>query len=98
MAQRKTRDSHCFDPILVYLRNLCRLNKYDEKKFKLHDSKGEYEHAFQLEEDDHKYLIEWYGTDGHYSIRIDDQEPIGYSSEDVVYFMENVINKNLQPH
>lgn len=98
MAQRKTRDSHCFDPILVYLRNLCRLNKYDEKKFKLHDSKGEYEHAFQLEEDDHKYLIEWYGTDGHYSIKIDDQEPIGYSSEDVVYFMENVINKNLQPH
>lgn len=98
MAQRKTRDSHCFDPILVYLRNLCRLNKYDEKKFKLHDSKGEYEHAFQLEEDDHKYLIEWYGTDGHYSIKTDDQEPIGYSSEDVVYFMENVINKNLQPH
>jgi len=98
MAQRKTRDSHCFDPILVYLRNLCRLNKYDEKKFKLHDSKGEYEHAFQLEEDDHKYLIEWYGTDGHYSIKTDDQEPIGYSSEDVVYFIENVINKNLQPH
>lgn len=91
MAQRKTRDSHCFDPILVYLRNLCRDNKYDEKKFKLHDSKGEYEHAFQLEEDDHKYLIEWYGTDGHYSIKIDDQEPTDYSPEDVIHFMEGII-------
>lgn len=93
MAQRKTRDSHCFDPILVYLRNLCKKNKFDEKMFKLHDSKGEYEHAFQLECDGHNYLIEWYGTDGHYSIKIDEQEPTEYTSEDMVYFMENVINK-----
>ena len=35
MAQRKTRDSHCFDPILVYLRNLCKKNRFDEKMFKL---------------------------------------------------------------
>lgn len=96
MAQRKTRDSHCFDPILVYLRNLCRNNKYDEKKFKLHDSKGEYEHAFQFEGDGHNYLVEWYGTDGHYSIMKDEQEPSGYSSEDMLIFMENVIGRITQ--
>lgn len=91
MAQRKTRDSHCFDPILVYLRNLCRLNKYDEKKFKLHDSKGEYEHAFQFEGAGHNYLIEWYGTDGQYSIKIDEHEPTISSSQETLCLMERII-------
>lgn len=91
MAQRKTRDSHCFDPILVYLRNLCRCNKYDEKKFKLHDSKGEYEHAFQFEGAGHNYLIEWYGTDGQYSIKIDEHEPTISSSQETLCLMERII-------
>lgn len=93
MAQRKTRDSHCFDPILVYLRNLCRKNMLDEKIFKLHDSKGEYEHAFQLEDAKHNYLVEWRGTDGDYTIKIDEQEPIGYSPNNMLSFMEKVITE-----
>lgn len=92
MAQRKTRDSHCFDPILVYLRNICKDNKIEDKKFKLYDSKGEYEHAFQLEKDGHKYLVEWNGTHGHYSIKVDDvTAPTDYTTEAMISFMQEVI-------
>lgn len=95
MAQRKTRDSHCFDPILVYLRNLCRKNKIGEKKFKLHDSKGEYEHAFQLENDGHNYLIEWYGTDENYSIKKDDIIiQASCVPKEMLEFMEDVIDNS----
>lgn len=92
MAQRKTRDSHCFDPVLVYLRTLCKENNIDDDKFKLYDSKGEYEHAFQLEKAGHKYLVEWNGPCGHYSIKIDDAtELIDYTAEGMISFMQRII-------
>lgn len=93
MAQRKTRDSHCFDPILVYLRNLCKENDIEEKKFKLYDSKGEYEHAFRLEKDDHEYLVEWYGTNGQYSVKVDNTEPECYTPERMINFMSEIITR-----
>ena len=93
MAQRKTRDSHCFDPILVYLRNICKENGIEEKKFKLYDSKGEYEHAFRLEKGDHEYLVEWYGTDGQYSVKVDNTEPKCYTPELMINFMSEIISR-----
>lgn len=97
IAQRKTRDSHCFDPILVYLRNLCREKKIPEKKYQLYDSKGEYEHAFQLEKDNHLLLVEWYGTEGYYSIKIDNiSESVSYSPEDMITHMEKIINNSVE--
>lgn len=96
MAQRKTRDSHCFDPILVYFRNLCRKNRLDEKTFTLYDSKGEYEHAFRLSKDDHQYLIEWGNRDGDFNLTIDNAEnPVIYTPEALVPFMEKVIEMEL---
>lgn len=93
IAQRKTRDSHCFDPILVYLRNLCREKKFPEKNYQLYDSKGEYEHAFQLEIDNHLLLVEWYGTEGDYSIKIDDaSESTRFSPIEMIIKMEKIIN------
>lgn len=93
LAQRKTRDSHCFDPVFIYLRNICHENGIDPQKFKLYDSKSEeYEHAFLLEKNSHKYLVEWYGKDGYYSIKVDDKEEVvGYTSGELVCFMENII-------
>lgn len=94
MAQRKTPDSHCLDPILVYLRNLCKEKKILNNKYKLYDSKGEYEHAFQLDKDNHVYLIEWCGTEGNYSIKIDNiLESASCSPEYMINYMENIINK-----
>ena len=93
IAQRKTRDSHCFDPILIYLRNLCREKKMLENKYHLYDSKGEYEHAFQLEKDNHLFLVGWNGTEGYYSIKIDNTlELVSCSPEDMIAHMEKIIN------
>ena len=91
LAQRQTRDSHCFDPILVYFRNLCRENSIDSSKYKLYDSKGEYEHAFKLEKDSHQYQVEWQGAEGLYTIKIDNNESFIYPISDMVEYMENLI-------
>lgn len=89
IAQRKTRDSHCFDPIFVYLRNICRENNIEDKMYKLYDSKSEYDHAFQLKKNGHNYLVEW--CEAEYSIKIDDNEPVKYPSDKMVEFMENIV-------
>lgn len=94
MAQRKTRDSHCFDPILVYLRNLCKEKKIPDNKYKLYDSKGEYKHAFQLEKDNHSFLIEWCGTEGNYSVKIDNNTESVYSPDEIITFMDRIINNS----
>lgn len=98
MAQRKTVNGHCFDPVLVYLRNLCIKSGIEDKKFKLYDSKGEYEHAFQLEKNGHKYLIEWDMThEGHYGITVDDKTELAdYTAENMINFMIEVINPQNQ--
>ena len=94
IAQRKTRDSHCFDPILIYLRNLCREKKILENKYHLYDSKDKPEHAFQLEKDNHLLLVEWYGTEGCYSIKIDNTSESVYSPDEIIGFMEKIINNS----
>ena len=92
-AQRQTRESHCFDPILLYFRNLCSKHKLDEKTYKLYDSKGEYVHAFVLNKDSHEYLIEWSEGDGQYSITIDEVKRfMDYTPDFLVDVMEKVIS------
>jgi len=92
LAQRKTQDSHCFDPILVYLRNLCLQRSYPEKDYKLHDSKGDFVHAFELNDGNTSYLIKWDEINGMYSIKIEDNEDISsYTAADLISFMEKVI-------
>lgn len=91
LAQKITQNSHCFDPILVYFRNLCKENKIDVSKFKLYDSKGEYEHAFELETDTHKYLVKWCDKDGYYTICVDDTiDEQAYSPAEIVSFIEKL--------
>lgn len=91
LAQRQTRDSHCFDPILVYFRNLCRENSIDSSKYKLYDSKGEYEHAFKLDKDSHQYHVAWQGAEGLYTIKLDDGNPNVYPTLEMIEYMENLI-------
>ncbi len=93
LAQRKTKDSHCFDPVLVYLRNMCRNQKMDEKDYRLYDSKGELEHAFQLEKNGHTYLVEWAGKDGNYSIKVNQREERIVLPHEMICFMEEIISQ-----
>lgn len=87
LAQYKTMNSHCFDPILVYLWHLCE----GKKKCTLYDSKSEHGHAFELEAAGHEYFVEWADADGLYRITTDGGVPAIYSPEDTVSFMEGVI-------
>lgn len=92
IAQRKTLNGHCFDPILVYLRNVCQKDKIGNDRFTFYDSKGEYEHAFQLQTDNHQYLVEWYGTEGEYSIKTDHETgAIIFAQQDMIEHMEKII-------
>lgn len=91
MAQYKTTNSHCFDPIFVYLWYLCKDKQVAENKFMLYDSKSEHGHAFELEAAGHKYFVEWDDVDGQYRITKDGGEPVVYTPEGTVSFMEGII-------
>lgn len=72
LPQRKTLDSHCFDPIFLYLRELCKdKGLQTEKDYEFYDSKSDYGHAFRLEAGSQKLLAEWSKNAGNYIISID---------------------------
>lgn len=93
LAQRLTRDSHCFDPILLYFQILCKDNNIDNSKYKFYDSKGDYEHAFELQKKGRKYHIEWAGTEGLYSLKEDEEFEKTLSPFEVITYMENIISQ-----
>ena len=94
LAQRITRDSHCFDPILLYFKNLCKENGIDSSNYQFYDSKGMPAHSFELLNEYHKYLIEWEETGGLYSLKIDEIDKETYSAADIVSYMAKIICKN----
>lgn len=94
LAQQQTSYSHCFDPILVYLHNLCKKSKLDINKYKLYDSKATIEqHAFELKTNESEYLIKWKGFSGNYSILINNlKNDKEYTPKEMITFMKNIIN------
>lgn len=93
LAQRKTKDSHCFDPIFVYFKKLCKEKNIEESKYKLYDSKGEYEHAFLFEANGHKCLVSWDEfEDGLYSVVTDDADAKAYTPQEVIELVRNIIS------
>ena len=93
LAERKTPDSHCIDPILKHLAICCQENGYT-KQYELFDSKGVYTHAFEfINNAGKKYLVQWADSAGEYSIKIDDNNPVSYNANQMLSTMENVIKK-----
>ena len=92
LAQRKTSESHCFDPLFLYFKYCCKKRQFDENTYKMHDSKGEYAHAFELSVDNTDYLVRWEGPD--YSIKINDLEPEICSANDTLERIGNIIDAN----
>lgn len=97
LAQRLTPDSHCFDPILLYLMSLCKENGTDSSNYQFYDSKGMPAHSFELLKEDHRYRIEWEGTEGLYTLKIDENEKETYSAADIVSYMEDIFCKDKEP-
>ena len=73
LAHRLTRDSHCFDPILLYLKSLCKKNNIDSSKYQFYDSKGTPDHTFELQKENHNYSVKWDVSEGLYSLNIDEK-------------------------
>lgn len=92
LAQRRTLDSHCFDPLFLYFNRCCQQQRLDESMYKMHDSKGEYAHAFELYAHDAKYLVRW--ADAGYSVTINGQEPRIYNADETLEIVEKIINDN----
>ena len=93
LAQRKTMDSHCFDPILVYFRNMCRRLHLPESDFKLYDSKGDYEHAFDFNTNAEKIHIEWSKNDGNYIVANGLSSTMELNSSSLIDYFDNVIQR-----
>ncbi|MCI7270647.1 MAG: DUF262 domain-containing protein [Prevotella sp.] len=86
LPQRKTLDSHCYDPIFLYLKKLCEDNNLNQDVYEFYDSKSEYGHAFRLTVDNEEYLAEWSKTDGSYTINREE-----HSTEDLLEFFAQKI-------
>ncbi|MBR2439741.1 MAG: DUF262 domain-containing protein [Lentisphaeria bacterium] len=92
LAERKTPDSHCVDPVFKYFAEVCRKKGL---KNKLHDSKGEYTHAFEFSDNgEKKYLIQWEGSAGEYSIKTDDENTVVYQPDKMFSIVEGIIGNS----
>lgn len=76
LAQLKTRDSHCIDPILKYLQNLA-INKGKEDQVNLDDSKGTPPHRISYNTGVDVYTLTWGKQNGMYRL----YDPQGNSKE-----------------
>lgn len=89
----KTRDSHCFDPLFVYFRNVCKARHLDDTAYKLYDSKGDYKHGFELNTGDQKYLIRWSEQPNRYTLQIDNPKCVEeYDPAEIVDYFDEVIS------
>ena len=95
LAQLKTQDSHCFDPVFVYLRNKCIDKNIDETKYKMYDSKGDcnYGHGFQIEINNVIHFVQW-NSNGGYKLSVNNQNNELTANGTVDYFNGLIDNLN----
>ena len=92
LAQRKTLNSHCFDIILLYFRELCKYKGIDRKNYTFCDSDAELPHSFELKIANDIYLIQW--KEKSYIIKKNDKELNPTNETQVVPFITNLIETN----
>lgn len=95
LAQLKTKESHCFDPVFVYLRNKCIDKNIDETKYKMYDSKGDcnYGHGFQIELNNVIHFVQW-NSNGGYKLSVNNQNNELTADGTVDYFNGLIDNLN----
>ncbi len=80
LAQLKTIESHCIDPILKYID----LRYYGNNTSRFNDSKSATPHSLEIIDGDKKSLIKWSNQYGYYTIVNDDLSETIISEEDLV--------------
>ena len=86
IAQRKTLDSHCIDPILYYIR----IKFPTDNKDDFGDSKSAIQHFVKFEYDGHQYLVKWMTEKACYLLT-DNGEERNLSEDELVDFVSNRI-------
>lgn len=100
-AQQKTTDSHCFDPMLRYIKSLAAdvfYNKEEKKWMKdvlveLHDSKSLGSHGLVINIPNHNCEIRWGDGMGEYVITEDDAKSIVNDIDVLVSTMKLTIDQ-----
>ena len=100
-AQQKTTDSHCFDPMLIYIKSLAAdvfYNKEEKKWMKdvlveLHDSKSLGSHGLVINIPNHNCEIRWGDGMGEYVITEDDAKSIVNDIDALVSTMKLTIDQ-----
>lgn len=85
LAQRKTEDSHCYDPVFLYFEKLCAT--HNVQNYELYDSKAKHPHGFEFQKDGQTFLILWGSDGGDYAVSVDDGETKTYSVDEIVKFV-----------
>lgn len=83
IAQRKTPDSHCIDPILYYIRIKFSIDNKED----FGDSKSAIQHFVKFENNGHYYMVKW---DGRYLL-IDNGEEKTFSEDELVEFVFSIL-------
>lgn len=100
-AQQKTTDSHCFDPMLIYIKSMAAdvfYNKEEKKWMKdvlveLHDSKSLGSHGLVINIPNHNCEIRWGDGMGEYVITEDDAKSIVNDIDALVSTMKLTIDQ-----
>lgn len=99
LAQQKTTDSHCFDPVLLYINHLANDVFYSEEKNAgrevtaviFHDSKSAGSHGLFLSIPGHTCEVSWGEMDGEYVIAMDGRSERVNDIDTLVSAMSSVI-------
>ena len=100
-AQQKTTDSHCFDPMLRYIKSLAADAFYNEEEKKwmkdviveLHDSKSLGSHGLVISIPNHNCEIRWGDGMGEYVITEDDAKSLVNDIDALVSTMKLTIDQ-----
>lgn len=93
LAQYKTMDSHCIDPVLQYIHNLG-LKQNPQRQMIFYDSKGDDPHSVSYVKDDDRYHLKWSDVDGMYEFTCPDGNTQTCNVKDAVDVFSKILTDN----
>ncbi len=91
LAQYKTMDSHCIDPVLKYLHILA-LKSDSQERVVFSDSKGDDPHSISYAKGDGNYLLKWSNMEGMYELMSPDGNTQTYCVSEAVDMFSKLLN------
>jgi len=93
LAQYKTMDSHCIDPVLKYLQILA-LRQNPQKQVIFHDSKGDDPHSISYVKEEDNYHLKWSNADGMYELTRPNGSTQTYCAKDSINIFSKIMTDN----